>query len=240
MRTLLTTAAFAALAFSANAANLVTNGGFETTTFTSATEINATNVPGWTTNGYNFVFFPGTADTTGSYTPQFNGNLTLWGPNDGSANGLPASSPDGGNFVGADGAYEVGAISQTINGLTPGQKYAVNFYWGGAQQNGFSGATTEEWDVSLGGQTQSTAILNNVNHGFTGWQAQTFFYTATSSSEVLSFLANGTPNGEPPFSLLDGVSLTAVPEPASWALMFMGFGGLGAVARRRRTAALAA
>ena len=37
-------------------------------------------------------------------------------------------------------------------------------------------------------------------------------------------------------------SLTAVPEPASWALMLVGFGGLGAVLRRRRqlTAAVAA
>jgi hypothetical protein len=32
----------------------------------------------------------------------------------------------------------------------------------------------------------------------------------------------------------------AVPEPASWALMLMGFGGLGAMLRRRRRAALAA
>ena len=32
----------------------------------------------------------------------------------------------------------------------------------------------------------------------------------------------------------------AVPEPAAWALMTLGFGGLGAVLRRRRTAAVAA
>ena len=32
----------------------------------------------------------------------------------------------------------------------------------------------------------------------------------------------------------------AVPEPASWALMIAGFGGVGAILRRRRTAALAA
>jgi hypothetical protein len=31
-------------------------------------------------------------------------------------------------------------------------------------------------------------------------------------------------------------AVSAVPEPASWAMMLLGFGGLGAVLRRRRTA----
>ena len=34
--------------------------------------------------------------------------------------------------------------------------------------------------------------------------------------------------------------ITAVPEPMTWALMLVGFGVLGAVARRRRSASLAA
>jgi hypothetical protein len=52
---------------------------------------------------------------------------------------------------------------------------------------------------------------------------------------VLTFLAVGTPGGAPPISFLDGVSLTAVPEPASWALMLAGFGLVGLAARRRTT-----
>jgi len=92
---------------------------------------------------------------TGQY-----GNLKLWGPNDGSANGLPASSPDGFNYVGADGAFQVGAISQTITGLTVVAQYTVGFWWGAAQQDGFTGATTEQWQVSLGGQTQYTSIIS--------------------------------------------------------------------------------
>ena len=35
------------------------------------------------------------------------------------------------------------------------------------------------------------------------------------------------------------VPITAVPEPAAWAMLVMGFGGLGAVLRRRRAMALA-
>ena len=219
--------------------NYVINGGFELISngsggmgeFNNATY---TTVSNWTSNGYNFLFVSGTADTTGG-TGTF-GNLKLWGPNDGSANGLPASSPTGGNYVAADGNFQVAAISQMINGLTIGNKYSVDFWWAGAQQSGFNGITTEQWQVSLGSQTQSTVIVTNASHGFTGWVHQTFTYTATSTSELLSFLAVGTPTGVPPFVLLDGVSVTdATPEPGSLAMMLGGLGliGLGALRSRK-------
>ena len=65
---------------------------------------------------------------------------------------------------------------------------------------------------------------------------QTFYFTADATSEVLSFLAIGTPISPsvPPFSLLDSVSMMAVPEPSTWATMVVGFGGLGFAAYRRR------
>lgn len=47
-----------------------------------------------------------------------------------------------------------------------------------------------------------------------------------------SQVANGNDFG------VDNISLTAVPEPASWALMIMGFGSAGAMLRRRRLAAV--
>ncbi|MBN8808643.1 MAG: PEPxxWA-CTERM sorting domain-containing protein [Sphingomonas sp.] len=64
-------------------------------------------------------------------------------------------------------------------------------------------------------------------------------FVAGGTSQTLSFLSNGTPNGLPPVALLDNVSLTAaVPEPASWALMIVGFGAMGYSLRRRRETAL--
>jgi len=225
------TAAFFCLEMPARAntaQQLVTNGGFETTTSAGnggpvngggqmGYNINAT---GWSTSGYNFIFASGTGDSPG--TTGADGALSIWGPNSGSggsANGLPASSPDGGNYVAADGAYEVGAIMQTLTSLTPGTTYAVSFYYAGAQQYTFSGTTSEAWKVSLGGSaTQETTVLADTNHGFTGWQYETMLFTADATSDVLSFLAVGTPSGEPPFSLLDGVSVTqytATPEPES-------------------------
>jgi hypothetical protein len=220
----------------AYAVNLVQNGDFESTTSGAGQLGYNTDATDWTSaapNGsYNFLFTPGSADTSG-VTGEY-GNLQLWGPGNGSANGLPASSPDGGNYVGLDGAFQVGALAQTINGLTRGQTYAVSFDWAGAQQSEFFGANTEQLQVSLGSQTQSTAIYDNPSQGFSGWMTQTFYFTPGSSSEVLSFLAVGTPSGVPPFSLLDSVSLNAVPEPSTCAMMCLGFAGLGFAAYRRQ------
>jgi hypothetical protein len=231
-------ASFAAVALSTFAtsarADLVINGGFETTTNGGGQMNVITNATGWATTGYNFIFTPGSADTTGVSSQFGTDDLLLWGPNDGSANGLPATSPAGGNFVGADGAYDAGAITQTINGLTAGNSYTVGFWWAGAQQHGFDGVTTEQWQVSFGSQTQSTAVVTNADKGFTGWEYQTLKFTADSTSDVLSFLAVGTPlsPSEPPFVLLDGVSVDAAstPEPGSILLglsVFLGVGALG-------------
>ncbi|HEV7817248.1 MAG TPA: FxDxF family PEP-CTERM protein [Janthinobacterium sp.] len=235
--TLLAIAAFAALGATAAQAstNLVVNGGFDTVNGVTGQFNNSISVPDWTSNGYNFIFGAGTADTVGA-NGQY-GNLTLWGANNGGANSL-ASSSNGGNFVGADGAYMVAPIEQTINGLVVGQKYTVSFEWAAAQQYGYTGANSEQWLVNLGSNaatTQSTAVYQNANHSSSSWMQESMTFTATSTSEVLSFIAQGTPNGEPPFSLLDGVSMVAaVPEPSSWAMLFAGLGVIGFMARRRK------
>lgn len=221
------------------APELVVNGGFETSTISTPTQIarpgvSGTTLTGWTNAGYNFLFTPGSADTTGSYSTEYSNYLKLWGPNSGSANGMPATSPVGGNYVGADGNYQTGSISQTIGGLTIGQMYQLSFYWAAGQQAGYDGITTENWGVSFGGQNYRTATVTTANHGFTPWRQEVVYFTATATSQLLSFLAQGTPAGVPPFSLLDGVSLTAAPEPATWLLMMVGLGGVMFVARRRR------
>lgn len=227
----------------AQATNLVTNGSFETLSGgIGQIGYNGTTLNGWSNNngsghslGYNFVYSAGSADTTGANGNS--GNVKLWGPNDGSANGFTGASPDGGNFIAADGAYQVGAISQTITGLTAGAKYTVSFWWAGAQQSGFTGTTTEQWVVSLGSQTLSTDVVTNASHGFTGWMYTSLTFTADGTSDVLSFLAAGTPSGEPPFSLLDGVSMVAaVPEAGSVTLLATGLIALGVIVRRRQLA----
>ncbi len=226
--------AFLALALSAQAGNLVTNGGFETTTNGACGLQYCTTAPPWQAGGWGFLFAPGTADTTGSDLYPGSQPLELWGPGNGSANGLPATSPAGGNYLAVDGAFFIVPVQQMITGLTAGDKYTVGFWWAGAQQYALTGATTEQWLVSLGNQTQMTAVVPNASHGFTGWMYQSFTFTADNSSDVLSFVAAGTPNGLPPFVLLDGVTMNAAtPEPGTLALSVGGLLGIVGTLRSR-------
>jgi hypothetical protein len=224
-------AALAAPAF----ANSFTNGGFEVTTAGGGQLGYNTDATGWTVanNGYNFLFEPGTGDTSGSIGQY--GGLSLWGPNNGSANGLPATSPSGGNYVAADGAFQTEPLEQIITGLTVGKTYTVGFDYGFAQQQGFNGATQQNWTVSFAGQSATTPTVTLPNHGFSGWMHTSYDFVANHATETLSFLAYGN-LPVPPFALLDGVTFTpdTVPEPASWALMLIGFGGMGVAIRRRR------
>lgn len=216
------------------ATELVKNGGFETSTGVGQFDHTVT-ISDWSSKGYNFLFGATGADSAGVQGEY--GNLSLWGANNGGAKAL-ASSGNGGQFVAADGAYGVAAVTQTINGLTAGKKYTLNFEWAAAQQQGFDGATTEQWLVNLGSNaatTQATSVYHNANHSSSSWMQETMTFTAAGSSQVLSFLAVGTPEGKPPFSLLDGVSMVAeVPEPSEWAMLFAGLGLMGFMARRRR------
>jgi hypothetical protein len=184
--------------------------------------------------GYTFLFPSTTAATTSPGATGVDGALELWGLGNGSdnpGNALTGSSiPGGGNFIASDGSYEIEALSQTITGLTNGDTYVVGFWWAGAQQEGvnYTAPTTEQWQVSLGSQTQSTAFVDNAGEGFTGWMYQTLTFTATGTSEALSFLANGTPgSSEPPFVLLADVSFTQTPEPGTLTMMLGGFGLIG-------------
>jgi PEP-CTERM motif len=207
-------------------ATSVLNGSFSNVgTATSSFSISLdTTLPNWvaTPTGNQIldclIFAGATTNLCG--TTAFGGGLTFWQ--------FPGASPDGGNYVAVDGASAFStALTQNLTGLVTGQKYNVTFYQAATQQSGFTGLNTEQWQVSLGGgPSQLSTLMNNASMGDVGWMQQSLTFTATAATQALTFVAKGTPSGQPPFVLLDGVSIQAVPEPGTLAMIGVGLLGV--------------
>ncbi len=232
LRTLLITATL--VVSPAQAINLVVNGSFEDIgTATHSFSINnPTALPGWAASpsGNKVLDCLMVAGERLNLcgTVAFGGGFSLWEH--------PGESPDGGNFVGIDGYNAFASpLTQTITGLSPGATYAVSFYQAAGQQYGFDGATTERWRVRFGtAASQLSTLMETPNHGHVGWMYQTLYFTASAASQVLQFIAVGTPTGQPPFVLLDGVSVNQVPEPATCGLVVLGLLAVPVARRLRR------
>lgn len=121
----------------------------------------------------------------------------------------------------------LGDVGQTINGLTIGQHYTLSYDYAMRPGTGAQGL-----DVLMGGQ-----FLGASRGVYGAWTLNTFGFTATAVSEVLQF--KGSANGLGGYgNEITNVSI-ATPEPASWAVMLLGFAVLGARSRRSRAAARA-
>ncbi len=177
--------------------------------------------------------------------------------------GFSVTVPAGTNFFQADGnpQYE-NTIYQTITGLTAGTTYSLQFQQAAGQQQGFTGATTEQWLVFLGtggigvdcssnpcvpvvptGNLEDmSTLMSTPSEMNVDWNSVTLEFTPTAAdltngTAILTFLAwgdNGSTTNLPPTVFLEGVNTppTNVPEPAS--LSLLGFGLLGAGGMLRR------
>jgi len=111
----------------------------------------------------------------------------------------------------------------------------------------FSVTFTAHWDNPAYNSGAGVDIFSqfsphvNASGGFVGWEGlnpdglgeTTYDDHIGTPSGVLANIYVGEPNGG--FNPNGGV-----PEPAAWALMIVGFGGVGAMARRRRMSPVAA
>jgi hypothetical protein len=239
------------IAIPAQASNLVMNGSFTSATY-SASYPNASfsigldgTLTNWTAapsgnNVLDCLVYGGVNTAYDCGHTVFGGGGTMFY----NTPGLGAS-PDGGNYVAMDGDSGYGTpLYQTISGLVAGQTYVLTFDQAAVQQNVATVATSDYWSVSLGSQrlrstTMTLSPSGNYQNDYSPWSLQTLTFTATvanglsNGQEVLSFLAVG-PSGAPPFALLDGVSLTATPEPGTFVLLGFALLGIPAAHRLRR------
>jgi hypothetical protein len=158
---------------------------------------------------------------------------------DGNFTGWTGGLPDNVVFSGAPnsafvhtGSYGVGfgstslsSLSQTLTTVA-GTTYDVSFWINS------SGLTPNEVQLFWGG----SKVFQEIDIAATGWTEISLLETATTTSTVLDFELKQKSG----YSGLDDVSVTtAVPEPATWAMMLLGFAAVGFAAYRRNHRAAA-
>ena len=131
------------------------------------------------------------------------------------------------NVYGSLGAYDL--VTSPVGGF-PGFEFRPG-------HGNISGGLFGPGDTSLtllGPAYNSDILVLTASSSFL--VSQNGNYLQASSAECVGLYSCSPGAGT---RYLSGASLMAVPEPAAWALMTIGFGGIGAAARRRRTAVAA-
>jgi hypothetical protein len=233
------------VAAKADPVNLIQNGSFENSSAVTnngtGTEISNSNLAGWGVssclahcdagNPNNLFMFlaPTNVGTNGVYDANNGYNINFWSS--------PGASPVGGNAVTSDAATESGLLYQVVSGLKAGDTYTLSFYQATMQATNQAEPFTASWEVGFGDSAaQYSTTMSNSGGTSTGWVEDTLSFTADAAQEALGFFATTAGGDEPPFLLLDGVSLTdstAVPEPATIGLAMVGLAGVF-FARRKR------
>lgn len=121
-----------------------------------------------------------------------------------------------------------GGIQQTFDTLA-GVQYNVTFWLAG---NADGAPITKNVLVNADGGTGGLFSFNSTgtSKANMGWSKYTYNFLAAGPTTTLSFASQDAGAFG---AALDNVSVAAVPEPATWALMLIGFAGVGFSMRRR-------
>ena len=204
-------------------------------------------------HGVNFYDLDFTAFTSGLHAQD--GTVDLIGtPN---AWALYGAS----NYVDLDGSSHNGATLRTDTfTFEAGDVITLSFQLAGSQRRG---AGTEQWDFGFQTTGRNISFLNIQQVGplqlgpggsalgpaigagdsalayDSPWTQYSLSFLAGNSGSFTAYIATTSHDNVGP--LVDDILLTrtptaAAPEPATWAIMLLGFGGMGAMLRRRRAA----
>ncbi len=115
------------------------------------------------------------------------------------------------------------------------------YTFGGFFSNAYPDSPADiDFLVSLDGGPAASIGSYTIAAGAGVWNGASFtFNSGTATSVVLSFVDLNLEAGGNDFGI-DDITLTAVPEPATWGLMIAGFGLVGLISRRRRRSTVAA
>lgn len=139
---------------------------------------------------------------------------------------------DGVQFVELDshGANPNSTMQQMLSTVS-GQSYTLSFWYSPRPNTANFPATTNNIAVLWNGSTLLPTLGGTNNTGSHHWQQYSYSVigTGTDSLRFAAFGAQDTYGGS-----LDNISVTAVPEPETYALLLAGLGFMGGVARRRK------
>ena len=220
----------ASLQITAQAANLVRNGDFET-----APPGHYGIIPDWPQDPYpsgyaGFPYFSGaercTADRgTGAWD---NGYVP---GTDRLTNKVAFIE----TFVGTLGEVPTMSLTQLVDGFTIGQVYELSYYENSRSDSLTGRVNNPTAETFVGGVSVVAAHLVtpvNVQEEFSNpFYYRTALFTATATQMNLEFRSTQL-NGNDTFLLIDNVAINAVPEPSTYALVLGGIATLLLIRRR--------
>lgn len=219
-------AALVASAGAAGAMNIVVNPSFELGAFDS---LGATGAPGVTGVGnYNGAGDPFRRSLITDWTVTQ--NKLIWIDNN---YGGVLTADDGARFLDltalTGGEVNYATIAQTLN-------TAVNTTYMLTFAVGSSNAITGNPNVNTRIEVKAGNLSQTFNLGVAGgpnvWTPITAYFTTSGVQTNLSMTFRGVEGDD--YIGLDTISVTAIPEPTSLALLFAGLAAVGTVVRRRR------